>query len=180
VVIGFLGVLVMLSPHLDFFDTASTGAMLGSAAGLLAALFSAVSAVQIRHFARTKQPDAIVLYFSLITTVIGFSTIVFGWTMPMLWQFGFLLSAGICAGVAQILVTVSLRHAQASLLAPFEYTTTLLSVLIGYFALGQLPVATTFVGGVVVAAAGLFAVWRESRLKRSMQLTENALAKHEA
>jgi drug/metabolite transporter (DMT)-like permease len=179
VAIGFLGVLVMLSPHSDVFDTASTGAMLGSAAGLLTALLSAVSAVQIRHLARTEQPGAIVLYFSLITTTIGLATIIFGWTMPTPWQFGFLLSAGIFGGMAQILVTVSLRHAQASLLAPFEYTTMLWSVLIGYFALGQLPVATTIVGGVVVAAAGLFAVWRESRLKRSMQLAENALAKHE-
>jgi drug/metabolite transporter (DMT)-like permease len=180
VAIGFLGVLVMLSPHLNFFVTASTGAVLGSAAGLVAALFSAVSAVQIRHLAKTEQPGAIVLYFSLITTVIGLATIIFGWTVPTLLQFGFLLAAGILGGIAQILVTVSLRHAQASLLAPFEYTTMLWSVLIGYFALGQLPVATTICGGVIVAAAGLFAVWRESRLKRSLHLAENALANQEA
>ena len=179
VAIGFCGVLVMLSPHIDLSHAANTAAMFGSAAGLLAALFSAVSSVQIRHLAKTEQPGAIVLYFSLITTVIGLVTAAFGWTLPTPLQFCLLVSAGIFGGLAQILITLSLRHAQASLVAPFEYTTMLWSVLIGYIALGQLPLATTVIGGIIVGAAGLFAVWRESRLKRSMQLAENALASSE-
>jgi hypothetical protein len=43
-----------------------------------------------------------------------------------------------------------------------------------------LTVATTIAGTAIVAAAGLFAVWRENRLKRSLQLAENALATSEA
>ncbi|TCQ08835.1 drug/metabolite transporter (DMT)-like permease [Rhizobium sp. PP-F2F-G36] len=182
VAVGFTGVLVMLAPHLDIFkaDVIGMGMLLGSAAGLVAAFFSAVSSVQIRHLAKTEQPGAIVLYFSLVTTVIGLATAVFGWTMPSVTQLCLLLAAGISGGMAQILITLSLRHAQASLLAPFEYSTLIWSVVIGYLAFGQLPVITTITGGVIVAAAGLFAVWRESRLKRSLQMTETALAAAEA
>ncbi|OBZ95732.1 membrane protein [Pararhizobium polonicum] len=187
VVIGFSGVLVMLSPHLGMFGTegapdlsSNTAAMLGAAAGLLAALFSALSSVQIRHLARTERPGAIVLYFSLMTTVIGLATAIFGWIMPTLSQLCLLAAAGITGGVAQILMTLSLRHALASLLAPFEYSTMLWSVLLGYILLGQLPVATTIAGAIIVAAAGLFAVWREHWLKRSAQLAENALATSES
>jgi drug/metabolite transporter (DMT)-like permease len=100
--------------------------------------------------------------------------------MPTLSQLCLLVAAGISGGVAQILMTLSLRHAQASLLAPFEYSTMLWSVLLGYILLNQLPVATTIAGAIIVAAAGLFAVWREHRLKRSAQLAENALATSES
>ncbi|PYE23420.1 hypothetical protein C8J32_10751 [Rhizobium sp. PP-CC-3A-592] len=120
------------------------------------------------------------LYFSLVTTIIGLATAVFGWTMPSVTQLCLLLAAGISGGMAQILITLSLRHAQASLLAPFEYSTLIWSVVIGYLAFGELPVITTITGGVIVAAAGLFAAWRESRLKRSLQMTETALAAAEA
>lgn len=187
VAIGFAGVLVMLSPHLDIFGgegtsdrSANVAAMLGAAAGLVAAFFSAVSSVQIRHLTRTERPGAIVLYFSLMTTAIGLATAMFGWVTPTLPQLCLLVASGVIGGIAQILMTLSLRHAQASLLAPFEYSTMLWSVLLGYIFLGQLPVATTIAGAVIVAAAGLFAVWREHRLKRSLQLAENALATSEA
>lgn len=187
VAIGFAGVLVMLSPHLDISGcegaserSANVAAMLGAAAGLIASLFSALSSVQIRQLARTERPGAIVLYFSLMTTVIGPATAMFGWVTPTLPQLCLLVAAGLTGGIAQILMTLSLRHAQASLLAPFEYSTMLWSVLLGYILLGQLPVPTTIAGAVIVAAAGFFAVWREQRLKRSLQLAENALATSEA
>jgi drug/metabolite transporter (DMT)-like permease len=186
VAVGFSGVLVMLSPHLGFWEvnegvvrSIDMAAALGGAFGLVAAFCSALSSVQIRHLARTEKPGAIVLYFSLMTAVIGLGTAAFGWKMPDMLQLSLLIAAGLSGGIAQILMTLSLRHAQASLLAPFEYTTMVWSVLIGYFLLGQLPVATTIVGAMVVAAAGMFAVWRERRLGRSLQLAPVVLAEAE-
>lgn len=78
-------------------------------------------------------------------------------------------------GMAQIANTLSLRHAQASLMAPFEYSTLICLVVIGYLAFGRSPAITTITGGVIVAAAGLMAVWREGRLKRRLPMTETAL-----
>ncbi|HEY0124530.1 MAG TPA: DMT family transporter [Rhizobium sp.] len=186
VAVGFGGVLVMLSPYLGFWEanegtarSVDMAAALGGAFGLAAAFCSALSSVQIRHLARTEKPGAIVLHFSLMTAIIGLATAAFGWKMPDMLQLSLLIGAGLSGGIAQILITLSLRHAQASLLAPFEYTTMVWSVLIGYFFMGQLPVATTIVGAMVVAAAGMFAVWRERRLGRSLQLAPAALAEAE-
>ncbi len=181
VAVGFTGVLVMLAPHLDIVkaDAIGMGLLLGSAAGLVAAFFSAVSSVQIRHLAKTEQPGAIVLYFSLVTTVIGLATAVFGWTMPSITQLCLLLAAGIFGGMRQILITLSFAMHRPRCWRRSN-STLIWSVVIGYLAFGQLPVATTIAGGIIVAAAGLFAVWRESRLKRSLQMAEAALATAEA
>lgn len=133
--------------------------------GLIAALFSAISIIQIRHLAKTENPGAIVFYFSLVTTIIGLSTLGFGWKVPSAWQLLLLVGAGLSGGMAQLLVTLSLRHAQASLLAPFEYTTMIWALLVGYFFMGQLPALTTVLGALMVVAAGLFTIWRERQLR---------------
>ncbi len=63
------------------------------------------------------------LYFSLMTTLIGLATSLFGWTRPTPGQLLLLVGCGFFGGMAQILVTLSLRFTDASLLAPFDYTT---------------------------------------------------------
>jgi drug/metabolite transporter (DMT)-like permease len=67
-------------------------------------------------------------------------------------------------GVAQILLTESYRHAEASVLAPFEYASILLAILIGYFVFAETPTAYTLAGSAIVVAAGIFIIWRERKL----------------
>lgn len=77
--------------------------------------------IQIRHLTQTENTGAIIFYFTLLTTVIGFASIGMGWKMPTAWQWTLLIGTGLIGGTAQILVTLSLRYAEASLLAPFDY-----------------------------------------------------------
>jgi drug/metabolite transporter (DMT)-like permease len=185
VAIGFLGVLVMLFPHLGTgpslsSDCLGSGIILGTSFALTAALCSALSSVQIRHLGKTEKPGAIVLYFSLMTTVIGLSTSLLGWTWPSMMQLMLLCGGGVFGGLSQILITVSLRHAHASLLAPFDYTTMIWSVIIGYLFLSQAPNIATIIGAVIVASAGMFAIWREQRQIRTLRLAQTVLNQAEA
>ena len=75
-----------------------------------------------------------------------------------------MICSGFFGGTAQIFMTEAYRHAEASTAAPFEYTSLLLGILIGYFLFGDIPTAYTIVGGAIVAAAGIFIVWRERQL----------------
>ncbi|WP_435171094.1 DMT family transporter [Falsirhodobacter sp. 1013] len=168
VAVGFFGVLVMLSPYLEVGGRSMDRAMLiGGICGLTAALCSATSSVQIRHLNGKEHPAAIVLYFSLMTTLIGLATAAFGWVMPTPTQLALLVGCGIFGGLAQILMTLSLKHAHASLLAPFDYTTLIWSVTIGIVFMNQFPSSATLIGAAFVVAAGLFTFWRESRLASS-------------
>lgn len=172
VVVGLSGILIMLSSSLAASGgvpaggASSTTASLGVAFALIAALCTATSNVQIRFLNGIEKPGAIVFYFSLMTTLIGLATVFFGWIKPTGLQWLLLVGCGLFGGLAQILVTLSLRYADASLLAPFDYTTLVWSMLIGYLFLNSLPSTTTLFGASIVALAGIFAVWRENRQRK--------------
>ena len=172
VMVGLSGILIMLSSSLStsgaLFSHGASNAMtsIGVACALLAALCSATSNVQIRFLNGIEKPGTIVFYFSLMTTVIGLATALFGWSKPSAIQLLLLVGCGLFGGLAQILVTLSLRYADASLLAPFDYTTLVWSMLIGYLFLNSLPGSTTLLGASIVALAGIFAVWRENRQRK--------------
>ncbi len=164
VVIGFVGVLIMLSPHLGA-GLSSRELQAGTGIGALFALFgaccSAGAAIQVRRLTATEKTGAIVLYFSLLTTLLGLSTVVLGWRMPVGPDAVLLVSIGILGGIGQILMTQSYRYADTSIIAPFEYTTMIWALLIGWFAFGDLPTLTISIGAGIVAAAGMFVLWRE-------------------
>jgi drug/metabolite transporter (DMT)-like permease len=164
VVVGFVGVLIMLLPHLDMRSFAQDGSSIGALFAIFAACCSACATIQVRRLTGTERVGAIVLYFSLLTTVLGLFSIVLGWRVPTLAEFGLFVVVGILGGIGQILLTQSYRFGDASLVAPFEYTTMIWSLLIGWFVFGQLPQPAVAVGGVIVAAAGIFVVWRERQL----------------
>jgi drug/metabolite transporter (DMT)-like permease len=54
------------------------------------------------------------------------------------------------------------ERAQASLLAPFNYSKLLWSILLGYLVFDELPTANTLWGTTLIIAAGLYVVYRES------------------
>ncbi|KHN55693.1 DMT family transporter [Pectobacterium fontis] len=172
VVVGFSGIVIMLSSNLTLGHALRTsgltldGTALGAVFALLAALCAATSNVQIRFLNGIETPGAIVFYFSLMTTLIGLSTALLGWVRPTGWQWALLIGCGFFGGVAQILVTLSLRYADASLLAPFDYTTLVWSMVIGYLFLDSLPGDATLIGAAIVAISGIFTIWCDQRQRK--------------
>lgn len=167
VVFGFIGVLIMLTPHFGAGEVArgvAAGPAIGAVFALLNALCAAGATIQVRRLTATERTGAIVFYFSLLTSTLALSTIALGWIVPGPADLAVLIMTGILGGIGQILLTQSYRHAEPSLIAPFEYTTMIWALLIGWFAFGQLPQAAVLAGGSLVAAAGLFVIWRERQL----------------
>jgi drug/metabolite transporter (DMT)-like permease len=167
VVVGLAGVLVMLAPHLGAGTMAgalSGGPAVGAMFALFGAVCAAVATIQVRRLLATEKTGAIVLYFSLFTALLGLATVFLGWRMPDAADFALLVMIGILGGIGQILLTQSYRYADASLVAPFEYTTMLWAFLIGWFVFGQAPQQTVVAGAVIVALSGLFVLWRERQL----------------
>jgi drug/metabolite transporter (DMT)-like permease len=105
-----------------------------------------------------------VIYFSLTSTVIALFTMPFGWVVPQMWQLGLLIGAGFAGGIAQIFLTECYRHAEMSTIAPFEYTSMLLGLGIGYVVFGDVPTAQMLIGSSIVIGAGIFIIFREHKL----------------
>ena len=166
VLVGFVGVIVMLVPHLDFsqYGAAMTTATVGSFFALVAAFCNAGTVIQTRRLTSSETTPSIVFYFSLACAIAGAVTLPFGWHPPTLVELSILISTGILGGLAHILLTESYRYAPASVIAPFDYSAMLWALLLGFWMFGEVPTALVFVGGAIVAGAGLFVIWRERQL----------------
>ena len=169
VAVGFAGIIVMLWPYLNFAQyaaggSATTAATIGVICGLLAAFTNAGSVIQTRRLTDTETTSSIVFYFSLYCALAGLATLPFGWIWPNGMQLAVLIGAGVIGGLAHIVLTTSYRYAPASLVAPLDYTTMIWAFVFGYFLFEELPTIYVFVGGAIVAASGIFVVWRERQL----------------
>lgn len=161
--VGFVGVLIMLSPRLGAEGLAEDAGV-GALFAIGAAFCTAGATIQVRRLTATERTGAIVFYFTAVTTLIGLSTAAFGWIMPTPLDFAMLVGIGILGGIGQILLTESYRYADASLVAPFEYTTMIWATLLGWFVFGQWPEAAVIAGAALVTASGIFVIYRERKL----------------
>jgi len=163
VAVGFLGVLVMLSPHLSPGHMAGAGAI-GALLALTAAFCNAGTVIQTRRLTATETTPSIVFYFSLVVALTSLATLPFAWHTPSMKELTALVSLGLLGGIAHIFLTESYRFAPASVIAPFDYTAMLWAFVVGYAMFGELPHALVYVGSAIVAGAGLFVIWRERTL----------------
>lgn len=169
VAVGFVGIVVMLWPYLNLAQyaaggTATAAATIGAICGLLAAFTNAGSVIQTRRLTDTETTSSIVFYFSLYCAIAGLATLPFGWVWPNAFQLFVLIAAGFVGGLAHMVLTSSYRYAPASLVAPLDYTTMIWAFVLGYMLFGELPTIYVFVGGAIVAASGIFVIWRERQL----------------
>ncbi|GAB4362376.1 MAG: DMT family transporter [Oricola sp.] len=166
VVVGLLGVLVISWPKLQLFRGGAIGSdeVLGVAATFFSACIAGLAMVLVRRLLDTEKTATIVLYFSVTASVFALATIPFGWSTLDLTQTVSLVLSGFCGGLGQILLTQSYRHAEVSTIAPFEYTSVVLGIAIGYFVFAEIPGWATVIGSAIVTASGIFIIYREHRL----------------
>src|ERR1043166_6883626 len=164
VVIGFFGVIVMLTPYLDLGDAVATGPAIGALLALAAAFCNAGTVIQTRRLTVTETTSAIVFYFSSFCALAGLLTLPFAWHPPTELELAKLVAIGVVAGVAHILLTEGYRFAPASLLAPFEYTAMVWAFVLGYVMFGEMPTPAVLLGAGIIAASGLIVIWREHLL----------------
>jgi drug/metabolite transporter (DMT)-like permease len=167
VAIGLVGVIVMIEPRLTLAAGGGVGdrESLGAGFALMAAATAAFATIHIRKLVQTETTLSIVFWFSVTCTLAGLATAPFGWAWPEPSIFALLVAAGLLGGTAQILLTESYVHADASTLAPFDYSSMLYALLIGWLIFAEIPTAQVLVGAAIVIAAGLFIIYREHRLR---------------
>jgi len=167
VMIGLVGVMIILWPRLTVFTDPSAFAdeeALGALATLGSAFMAAGAMLMVRTLVKTEKSATIVIYFSLTSSVLALASIPFGWAWPSPTDWAFLIGAGVAGGIGQVLLTECYRHADMSIIAPFEYSSLILGVGVGYLFFGDVPTPAMLVGGAIVVGAGIFIIYREHRL----------------
>ncbi|WP_062211839.1 DMT family transporter [Aureimonas sp. AU12] len=165
VLVGLCGIVLVAAPNFSLFsETMAPDHAIGMAAALAGAAVAAVAMIQIRRLVRTERTPTIVVYFSLTSSLVALVSILFGWVWPTPQQAVLLVLAGLCGGVGQLLLTSCYRYADASTIAPFEYTSMIFAVIIGALLFGESASWTTLAGAAIVICAGVFIIFREHRL----------------
>jgi len=164
--LGLVGVIVVLAPRLTAFSEGHLAATqaFGAVIVLMGAVFASLAQVFVRQLVSTERAATVVFYFTLSSTILSFVTIPFGWVVPSAGDAALLILAGLFGGVGQGLLTSAYRFAHASVVAPFDYASMLLAILLGYVLFHEVPTLGTLGGAALIVAAGILIIWRERQL----------------
>jgi len=161
VLIGFIGMLMIVKPAYDELN-------IYYLFPIIFCIFFACVALSIRSLSSTEPNYRIALYFSLLSMIVGLATLPFGWIMPSKFELFLFIFTGIIGSVANILLTVSLRIAEASLVTPTKYLNLVFAILLGYFIWGEIPKVLTLLGAGLIIVSSAIIFMRESQLKKQV------------
>ncbi len=161
VLIGFFGMLLIVKPAYEELN-------IYYIFPIIFCIFFACVALSIRSLSSTEPNYRIALYFSLLSMIVGLLTLPFGWVMPNKFELFLLIFTGLVGSVANILLTVSLRYAEASLVTPTKYLNLVFAILLGYFIWSEIPKLLTLVGAGLIIISSVIIFMRESELKKKV------------
>lgn len=157
--LGFVGVLFILRPGLDGFETASLFAVAGTLgfAGRDLATRAAppvLSNMQLGVYG----------FVMLIPTGLVMMVYTGGWVVPSLLVSGQLGAAIIIGVLAYYSLTGAMRTGEISVVAPFRYTRLVFALILGSLVFAERPDVMTLAGSAIIVLSGLYTVFR-SRLQ---------------
>lgn len=124
IVIGFAGVLIVLSPG-------DTGLNHFALIALACALMVAVNKCSIRKLSETEPSARIVFYFTAIATTVSAVPLAFAWQPIDSVSWGWLLFMGLLAGVGQLLMTQSFKLASPVQIGLLTYSSVVFAAILG-------------------------------------------------
>lgn len=157
VAIGFVGVLVMIRPGTSMLDWPVILALVSS-------VFYALWMLTTRTMAEDESSLGMLFYATVFFVLAGGAMVPFEWVTPSGEDLLVLTVLAVVAMIGLLMLIQSYRMAQASILAPLDYTSMVWAVLLGWFVWNELPGIWVIAGTVLVVFAGLIIVHREARM----------------
>ena len=158
--IGFFGVMLIVRPGMAGFEPASLFAVIGviGLAGRDLAtrvIPRTVSSYQISSWAFAMIiPAGVFLMVTMDTPAI----------LPSALQLTGLVAALGVGVLAYYALVASMRVGELSFVTPFRYTRMLFALIVAVLVFGERPDMLTLLGAAIIVAAGLFTLWRETKV----------------
>jgi drug/metabolite transporter (DMT)-like permease len=162
-VVGFGGVLIMLRPGGDLWTPVVVLLLTGT-------VVMSVTRIMTRQLTVTETPECQAFWLLVCHTLTGMLMLpafpMSGSIGPVAWLA--LAFLGLSSGLAHCVYARAYALAPVSALAPYEYTMLPWGVVAGFLMFGDLPSWNTVLGAAVVAASGIYNVYRE-RVRRAQE-----------
>jgi drug/metabolite transporter (DMT)-like permease len=162
VLLGFTGVLVIIRPGLGGMPGGMHWAM---ALPLLVAVCFALYQISTRILSRTDGWMTTLFYSATVGLVVMTALVPFHWRTPDLEGWAWMALIGLIGGFGHLMMIKAFAAAPASTLAPFTYLQLVWSTAIGLLIFGDFPDGWTLLGAAIIAASGLYILYRERRLR---------------
>lgn len=150
IALAFAGMLLIVRP--GFTDVSLFPAFMGVMGGLTAG--AAYTYVRVLGSRGVKGP-VIVFMFSTFSCLAVLPFIIADFTPMSAQQLMYLLLAGLAASGGQFSVTAAYSNAPAAEISVYDYTQIIFATILSFIFLGEVPDAISFVGYIVIFAAGL-------------------------
>lgn len=156
IAMGFAGAAIALAPTGSGFSLASLTAIIGS-------LCFALMVITGRALRGT--PDISLVFWQVLGAgVVGFLTLPAGWITPGSVDLGLMAFLGVIAMGAHLCVTRALKLADASLIAPLQYTLLLWAVILGWIFFSEVPSPRLLLGAGFIVMAGVILALSQRRV----------------
>ena len=171
--VGLLGVIVMVNPDSDTFKAASI-------LPVLAALTYAIMQMVTRKLGMNDSAGTLTFYIQIAFILVsGLSWAIIGdgkyntfsqptlefllraWVWPTNHDLFLLFICGSVVTAGAYLLSQSYRLAQASVVAPFEYTSLPFAIVVGFLIWGDLPGTKEIIGSILIVGSGLLVAYFE-------------------
>ncbi len=160
VLMGFIGVLIIVQPWSSAFTV-------GSLIAVLAAVLSAVVAIQIKQLSRIDAADTIVFYTYAFWVPLSLLPALFVWQWPHGIVWVWLICTGLFGTGGQLLWTRALRLGEVSALTPISFMQLPVVAIAGYLLFDEKISRWTVLGAAIIFAANAYIAHREVQLARS-------------
>lgn len=158
---GFGGVVIALGPSVTVYSPGILYALAGS--------FCYAGALMMNKVLVRTSDTALATLQALGALVGGGVFAAFQWAPPSGVDIGLLLLLGIVACLAHLMISRSVKLTPVSILAPFQYSLLLWGVGFGFLVFGDVPKDRVLLGAAIIATAGLFLLYSESRARGRMR-----------
>lgn len=149
ILIAFIGALFVIKPSIN---SEVIPALIGALGGVLAA----AAYTCVRALSGKENPDTIVFYFSLFSSIITLPLMLISYKTMETVQFTYLILAGIFASLGQFGITFAYKYAPAREISIFDYTNIVFSALISLCLFGILPDYLSAIGYIIIFLASLY------------------------
>ena len=164
--IGFIGVLIILKPSAELFSNYSV-------LPLIASLFLSMAVIVLKKILLTNNNILSVWVFTILCTILSLFFYNENWVWPNNLDLSFMIASGILGFIAQICLTKSFQLADASILAPIDFSSVIWSFSLGYIFFDELISSDVLIGGLIIITSVGYIFYRERVLQKEIVLGVN-------
>lgn len=160
ILVGFIGVMLIVKPGTAGFNIWSVYA-------LVAVFFVTIRDLSTRRLSGDVPSMTVTLAAVLSVTIFsGLAQLATPWAPVSGAHWTAIAAAAVFVLLGYYFSVQTMRIGEVSFIAPFRYTGLIWALILGWFVFGDWPLLSTLAGAGIVAATGLFTLYRERKLSR--------------